>query len=124
MESPPPTSPNWAGRLAGAGLAHKGVIMGGPRSFIPGVSGRAPLTRFCLAARKATLRRRSDTPTRATARAQGTDREPPKLAHVRQPMTEVINPAWGFLARSKRGTRPMPAWLFGGSETKKKVLPF
>ena len=33
----------------------------------------------------------------------------------RQPMTEVINPAWGFLARSKRGTRPMPAWLFGGT---------
>ena len=34
--------------------------------------------------------------------AKGTDSEPPKLDHVRQPMTEVINPAWGFLARSKR----------------------
>ena len=51
--------------------------------------------------------------------AQGTDREPPKLAHVRQPMTEVINPAWGFLARSKRGTRPMPAWLFGGTRQRR-----
>ena len=38
------------------------------------------------------------------SQGQGTDREPPKLAHVRQPMTEVINPAWGFLARSKQGT--------------------
>ena len=65
------------------------------------------------------LARRSDTPTRATARAQGTDREPPKLAHVRQPMTEVINPAWGFLARSKRGTRLMPAWLFGGTRQRR-----
>ena len=51
--------------------------------------------------------------------AQGTDREPPKLAHVRQPMTEVINPAWEFLARSKRGTRPMPAWLFGGTRQRR-----
>jgi hypothetical protein len=51
--------------------------------------------------------------------AQGTDREPPKLAHVRQPMTEVISPAWGFLARSKRGTRPMPAWLFGGTRQRR-----
>src|SRR5271157_2759160 len=51
--------------------------------------------------------------------AQGTDREPPKLAHVRQPMTEVINPAWGFLDRSKRGTRPMPAWLFGGTRQRR-----
>ena len=68
------------------------------------------------------LRRRSDTSMRATARAQGTDREPPKLAHVRQPMTEVINPAWGFLARSKRGTRPMPAWLFG--RTRQRRIQF
>ena len=51
--------------------------------------------------------------------AQETDREPPKLAHVRQPLTEVINPAWGFLARSKRGTRPMPAWLFGGTRQRR-----
>src|SRR5208283_2670463 len=51
--------------------------------------------------------------------AQGTDREPPKLAHVRQPTTEVISPAWGFLARSKRGTRPMPAWLFGGTRQRR-----
>ena len=51
--------------------------------------------------------------------AQGTDGEPPKLAHVRQPMTEVISPAWGFLARSKRGTRPMPAWLFGGTRQRR-----
>jgi hypothetical protein len=27
--------------------------------------------------------------------AQGTGREPPKLAHVRQPRTELTNPAWG-----------------------------
>src|SRR5271165_2790814 len=52
--------------------------------------------------------------------AQGTDREPPKLAHVRQPMTEVISPAWGFLARSKRGTRPMQAWVFGGTRQRRK----
>ena len=51
--------------------------------------------------------------------AQGTDREPPKLAHVRQPITEVINPAWGLLARSKRGTRPMPVWLFGGTRQRR-----
>src|SRR5208337_854344 len=52
--------------------------------------------------------------------AQGTDKEPPKLAHVRQPMTEVMNPASGFLARSKQGTRPMPAWLFGGTRQRRK----
>ena len=93
MESPPPTSPNWAGRLAGAGLAHKGVIMGGPRSFIPGVSGRAPLTRSCLAARKATLRasvRHTDA-CHSQGRKEPTG-SPPKLTHVRQPMTMVVNP--------------------------------
>ena len=42
-----------------------------------------------------------------------------RSGHVRQPMTEVINPAWGFLARSKRGTRPMPAWLFGGTRQRR-----
>ena len=82
----------------------------------------------CAAQRVAFLSlaaRRSDTPTRATARVR---KEPtgstPKLAHVRQPRTEVINPAWGFLARSKRGTRPMPACVFGGTRRKRNtVLP-
>ena len=43
-----------------------------------------------------------------------------KPAHVSQPRTEVINPARGLLARSKRGTRSMPAWLFAGTRQRRR----
>ena len=36
--------------------------------------------------------------------------------------TEVINPAWALLARSKRGTRSMPAWLSSGTRQRTKRL--
>ena len=38
------------------------------------------------------LARRSDTPTRATARREEPTGSTPKLAHVRQPRTMVVNP--------------------------------
>jgi hypothetical protein len=64
------------------------------------------------------------TPKRARARAS---RRPPpgsvsKLADVRQPRTTVVNPTWGFLARSKRRTRSMPAWLFAGTRPRRRGL--
>ena len=64
--------------------------------------------------------RRSDTPTRATARAQGTDAEHPQAGSCQTAKDDGGKPGVRLLARSKRGTRFRTTSLLGGTRQRRR----
>ena len=66
------------------------------------------------------LRRRSDTPTHATARRTRTDRSHPQAGSCQTAKDDGGKPGVRFLARSKRGTRFRTASLLGGTRQRRR----
>ena len=67
-----------------------------------------------VTAYRSTLRS-DDTDARHGQGAQGTDREHSETGSCQKAKEDGGKPGVTFLARSKRGTRSMPAWLIGGT---------